>query len=274
MLWLVVIALGLVEGLTEFIPVSSTGHLLLADHFFGFGQLLGSKEKADLFDIAIQAGAILAVGWIYRQKLISTVTGTFSGDAHGRRLFISLAVAFLPAAIVGLLFHKLIKAWLFFPAPVAAALIVGGIAIAIIERLPIKPRAHGTNKIGYGQALAIGIAQMFSLFPGVSRSGATIMGGLCAGLDRRTSTEFSFLLAFPVMMAATGFDLLKNFRLLDASFLGIFAVGFVTAFVSALLVVRWFIRYVERHTFGAFAVYRIVLGVAVLLTARANTFTR
>lgn len=264
MLWFVVIALGLVEGLTEFIPVSSTGHLLLADYFFGFGQLLGSKEKADLFDIAIQAGAILAVGWIYRRKLIVTVTGTFSGEAKSRRLFFALAIAFVPAAIAGLLFQKLIRAWLFFPAPVAAALVIGGIAIAVIERLPIEPRSRGTAEISYWQAFAIGVAQMFSLFPGVSRSGATIMGGLCAGLDRRTSTEFSFLLAFPIMMAATGFDLLKNYRLLDASFLGVFAVGFIAAFVSALIVVRWFIRYIERHTFEAFAIYRILLGLGVL----------
>ncbi len=264
MLWLIVIALGLVEGLTEFIPVSSTGHLLLADHLFGFGKLLGSKEKADLFDVAIQAGAILAVGLVYRQKLIEAVVGTFFGKAPDRRLFFALAIAFVPAAIVGLAFHKLIEAWLFFPRPVALALVAGGIAIAVIERLPIKSRCHTTSEISYWQALGIGIAQVFSLFPGVSRSGATIMGGLCAGLDRRTSTEFSFLLAFPIMMAATGFDLLKNFRLLDASFLGVFAVGFIAAFVSALLVVRWLIRYVEGHTFEAFAIYRVLLGAGVL----------
>jgi undecaprenyl-diphosphatase len=264
MLWLVVVALGLLEGLTEFIPVSSTGHLLLADHFFGFERLLGSKEKADVFDIAIQAGAILAVGWIYRIRLLETVAGTFSGDRRDRRLFFVLMIAFLPAAIAGLLFHKLIEAHLFFPVPVAAALVVGGIAIAVIERLPIKPHLHAINEIDYWQGFVIGVAQMLSLFPGVSRSGATIMGGLCAGLDRRTSTEFSFLLAVPIMMAATGFDLLKNLRLLDASFLGIFAVGFVTAFVSALLVVRWFIRYVQRHNFELFAAYRVILGAGVI----------
>jgi undecaprenyl-diphosphatase len=264
MLWLVVIALGLIEGLTEFIPVSSTGHLLLADHLFGFERLLGSKQKADLFDIAIQAGAILAVGWIYRRKLIEALVGTFSGEGRGRRLFFALAIAFFPAAIAGLALHKIIEAWLFFPRPVAFALLVGGIVIAIIERLPIKPRCHSTNEISYWQAFAIGVAQMFSLFPGVSRSGATIMGGLCAGLDRRTSTEFSFLLAFPVMIAATGFDLLKNLRLLDGSFLGVFAAGFFAAFLSAWLVVRWFVHYVRRHSFEAFAVYRVILGAGVL----------
>jgi undecaprenyl-diphosphatase len=206
MLWLVVILLGLIEGLTEFIPVSSTGHLLLADYFLGFEQLLGSKDKADLFDIAIQTGA----------------------------------------------------------RPIAFALIAGGVAIAVIEWMRIRPRSSSVDQISYGQALAVGAAQVLSLIPGVSRSGATIMGGLCAGLDRATATEFSFLLAFPTMLAAVGFDLLKHWRLLDASFAGIFIIGFATAFASALLVMRWLIHYVQKHDFNAFAVYRVLLGGAIL----------
>lgn len=264
MLWLVVIALGLIEGLTEFIPVSSTGHLLLADHLFGFEQLLGSKEKADLFDIAIQAGAILAVGWLYRGKLTEVAAGAF-GDGRGRRLLIALVIGFLPVAIVGLAFHKIIQAYLFFPAPIAWALVAGGIAIAAIERWRMQPQCSNVNQISYRQALAVGVAQIFSLIPGVSRSGATIMGGLCAGLDRPTATEFSFLLAFPTMLAAVGFDLLKHWRLLDVSFTGIFLLGLVTAFLSAQLVMRWLIAYVQRHNFNAFAVYRILLGALILV---------
>lgn len=263
MLWLVVILLGLIEGLTEFIPVSSTGHLLLADHFLGFEQLLESKEKADLFDIAIQAGAILAVGWLYRRKLAEVAAGAFRGGS-GRRLLIALFIAFLPVAVVGLVLHKMIQTYLFFPAPIACALIAGGVAIAAIEWMRIRPRASSVDEISYAQALAVGVGQVFSLIPGVSRSGATIMGGLCAGLDRPTATEFSFLLAFPTMLAAVGFDLLKHWRLLDASFTGIFLVGLVTAFTSAQLVMSWLIRYVQRHNFNAFAVYRILLGALLL----------
>ena len=263
MLWLVVILLGLVEGLTEFIPVSSTGHLLLADHFLGFEQLLGSKEKADLFDIAIQAGAILAVGWLYRGKLPEVAAGAFRGGS-GRRLLIALFIAFLPVAVVGLALHKVIQRYLFFPAPIAWALVAGGVAIGVIEWIRIRPRSSSVDQINYRQAFAIGVAQVLSLIPGVSRSGATIMGGLCAGLDRTTATEFSFLLAFPTMLAAVGFDLLKHWRLLDASFTGIFLVGLVTAFGSALLVMRWLIGYVQRHNFNAFAVYRVLLGAVIL----------
>lgn len=264
-LWLVVIVLGLVEGFTEFIPVSSTGHLLLADHFLDFERLLGSKEKADVFDISIQAGAILAIAWLYRVKLVHTATGAISGDPASRRLVLVLGIAFIPAAIAGLAFHKLIKAYLFFPKPVATALVLGGFAIALIERVRIVPRCHSTNEISYRQGLVIGLAQTLALFPGVSRSGATIMGALCAGLDRRTATEFSFLLAVPTMLAATGFDLLKSWRILDASFLGVFIVGFSVAFLSALVVAIWLLRYVQRHNFNVFAAYRIVLGLAVLL---------
>lgn len=263
MLWLVVIALGLIEGLTEFIPVSSTGHLLLADHFFGFERLLGSKEKADLFDIAIQAGAILAVGWLYRSKLTEVTIGAFSGGP-GRRLLIALLIAFVPVAVAGLALHKVIQRYLFFPVPIACALVAGGVAISVIEFMRMRPRSSSVDQITFGQAFAVGVAQVLSLIPGVSRSGATIMGGLCAGLDRPTATEFSFLLAFPTMLAAVGFDLLKHWRLLDASFAGIFLVGLVTAFAAAQLVMRWLIHYVQRHTFNAFAVYRILAGAVIL----------
>jgi undecaprenyl-diphosphatase len=263
MLWLIAIALGLIEGLTEFIPVSSTGHLLLADHVFGFEQLLGSKEKADLFDIAIQAGAILAVGWLYRNKLMEIIGGAV-GDRSGRGLATVLFIGFVPVALVGLALHKTIEAHLFFPLPIASALVAGGIAIAAIEWLRPRPRSSGMDQISYRQALTIGVAQVFSLIPGISRSGATIMGGLCAGLDRSTATEFSFLLAFPTMLAAVGFDILKHWRLLDVSFTGIFIVGLVTAFVSAQLIMRWLIRYVQRHNFNAFAAYRILLGLMIL----------
>lgn len=263
MLWLVVVLLGLIEGPTEFIPVSSTGHLLLADHFLGFERLIGSKEKADLFDIAIQAGAIFAVGWLYRSKLTQVAVGAFTGGS-GRRLLIALFIAFLPVAVVGLALHKAIQHYLFFPVPIACALLAGGIAIAVIEWMRIRPRSSSVDQISYRQAFAVGAAQVLSLIPGLSRSGATIMGGLCAGLDRTTATEFSFLLAFPTMLAAVGFDLLKHWRELDAGFVGIFIVGLLTAFVSAVLMMRWLIHYVQRHNFNGFAAYRIVLGIILL----------
>ncbi|PYP66941.1 MAG: undecaprenyl-diphosphate phosphatase [Gemmatimonadetes bacterium] len=239
------IILGLVEGATEFLPVSSTGHLILAGHALGF-----VGPRADAFEIIIQLGAILAVVWLYRGLLWRVVRDGLA-VAESRRFILALFVAFLPAAIVGLLTHHWIIAHLFTPAVVIAALILGGVAIIAIERWRPAPRIETVMQIGYW----IGIAQVFSLVPGVSRSGATIMGALLAGVGRPAAAEFSFLLAIPVMFAATGLNLWENRRLLSGSDALIFAVGFVVSFASALVVVRWLIRFVSHRSFDLFAWY-------------------
>lgn len=252
------LVLGLVEGATEFIPVSSTGHLILAGDWLGF-----EGEFADTFDIVIQLGAILAIVWLYRVRLRAAVLGLRS-DPKARLLAINLAVAFLPAAIVGVLLHDWIKAVLFNPVTVSAALVAGGVAILLIERSRPRPRIGVVDEMRTGTALGIGIAQVASLIPGVSRSGATIMGALALGLSRSAAAEFSFFLAIPVMFAATLFELAGSPQALSPDRLPVLAVGFVTAFVSALLVVRAFLRFVSLHTFSAFAWYRIVFGLALL----------
>lgn len=262
--WFVVVILGIVEGLTEFIPVSSTGHLIVADAFLHFRELIGSKERAELFEVVIQLGAILAIGLIYRQKLTGAATRSLTHNGPERRLLISLIIGFIPVAVAGLLFHKVIARVLFSPFTVACALIAGGILILVIERLPLRVTARKTEEMSYAQAAAVGLAQMLSLVPGTSRSAATIMGGLCAGIDRPAATEFSFLLSFPVMLAASGFDLYKHRSVLDRGMTLSLLVGFAVSFIVAAAVVRWLIRYVQRHNFTYFAVYRIVFGLALL----------
>lgn len=254
--------LGLIEGVTEFIPVSSTGHLILASHWLG-----ETGDSAKTFDIFIQLGAILAVVWLYRARLVHTVMAA-AREPASRRLLVNLLIAFLPAALVGFLAHDAIKARLFTPTVVALALIVGGLLILLIERLHPAERVTELAGIGPPTALGIGLAQVLSLIPGTSRSGATIMGGYALGLSRPAATEFSFFLSIPVMVAATLYDLLKSRGALVASDAPAFAVGFVTAFVSALIVVKAFLRFVSQHSFAAFAWYRIVFGVALLLLLR------
>jgi len=253
--------LGLVEGATEFIPVSSTGHLIVVSNWLGL-----VDERAKTFNIFIQLGAILAIVWLYRTRLARSVTEA-RRDSAGRRLIINLMVAFLPSAIVGFLAHDWIKSRLFNPAVVAVALIVGGILILLIERWGPRSVVDDVNQVPTRSAFGVGLAQVLSLIPGTSRSGATIMGGYALGLSRTAATEFSFFLAIPVMFAATGYDLLKSWALLTAPDLPMFAVGFVVSFVSALIVVRLFVSYVSKHSFRAFAWYRIVLGVIVWVTA-------
>jgi undecaprenyl-diphosphatase len=253
--------LGLVEGATEFIPVSSTGHLIVVSNWLGL-----VDERAKTFNIFIQLGAILAIVWLYRTRLARSVAEA-RRDSTGRRLIINLLVAFLPAAIVGFLAHDWIKSRLFNPSVVALALMVGGIFILLIERWGPQSVVDDVNQVPTRSALGVGLAQVLSLIPGTSRSGATIMGGYALGLSRTAATEFSFFLAIPVMFAATGYDLLKSWALLAAPDLPMFAIGFVVSFVSALIVVRLFLSYVSRHSFRAFAWYRIVLGVIVWVTA-------
>ena len=257
--------LGVVEGLTEFLPVSSTGHLIVAGSLLAY-----TGEKAKLFEIVIQAGAILAVCWEYRAKLLAVAGGMFS-DRSAQRFVLNLFVAFLPAAILGLAFSKAIKAHLFAPVPVASAFIVGAFVILWAERRqqanPAMVRIDSIDDIRWTDALKIGLAQAFALIPGTSRSGATIIGGMLFGLSRTAATEFSFFLAIPTLLAATGYEFVKNRTLLAGGDLSMIAVGFAVAFVSAFLVVRWLLRYVAHHDFVPFAWYRIAFGVVILATS-------
>jgi undecaprenyl-diphosphatase len=249
--------LGIVEGLTEFLPVSSTGHLIIVGDLLHF-----NDERGKIFEIVIQFGAILGVVWDYRRRVGRLLAGL--STRHEQRFALNLFIAFLPAAVVGLLLHEAITTYLFNPITVSGALIVGGFLILLIERLPLRVRVESMEDLGLLDAFKVGVAQTFSLFPGVSRAGATIMGGLLAGLSRTAATEFSFLLAIPVMFAATFYELFKNLDRLHAGDVPIFATGFLSAFVSALIVVRAFLRFVSRHDFTSFALYRIVFGVIVL----------
>ena len=254
--------LGLIEGVTEFIPVSSTGHLILASHWLG-----ETGEAAKTFDIFIQLGAILAIVWLYRHRLTHALLAARTEPAS-RRFLLNLLIAFLPAGIVGFLAHDWIKARLFTPTVVAAALVVGGLLILLIERLRPREQVAEVEQVRPPTALGIGLAQVLSLVPGTSRSGATIMGGYALGLSRRAATEFSFFLSIPVMVAATCYDLLKSRDALTLADAPAFTVGFVVAFVSALVVVKAFLGFVSRHSFAAFAWYRIALGLVLLLLLR------
>jgi undecaprenyl-diphosphatase len=250
--------LGLVEGATEFIPVSSTGHLILASDWLGL-----VDERAKTFDIFIQLGAILAIVWIYRERLVRTMADARK-DPTSRSFLFNLIVAFLPAAVVGFLTHDWIKSKLFNPGVVAIALIVGGLVILLIERWPPRSRVHRVDSMPLRLALGIGLAQVLALIPGTSRSGATIMGGYALGLSRTAATEFSFFLAIPTMLAATMYDLLKSWSVLAATDIPMFAVGFLVSFGSAVVIVKAFLRFVSNHTFSVFAWYRIALGVVLL----------
>jgi len=255
------LVMGIVEGLTEFLPISSTGHLILA------GSLLGMHDdKAKVFDIVIQTGAMLAIIWEYRRKFLGVTTGLVSNPA-AQRFAANLVIAFIPAAVLGLVFGKGIKAHLFHPIPVAIAFIAGALVILWVERRARPIRVESVDDMTWRDALKVGLAQAFALIPGTSRSGATIIGGMLFGLSRRAATEFSFFLAVPTLIGAGIYDLIKNRHLLHAADLGPFAVGFVASFISAFLCVRWLLRYIANHDFTAFAWYRIAFGVAVLLTS-------
>jgi undecaprenyl-diphosphatase len=251
--------MGLVEGATEFIPVSSTGHLILAGDWLGFDRW----HAAETFDVFIQLGAILAVVWLYRAKILGVV-GTLPREEKSRRLTLNLVIAFLPAAIVGFLAHDFIKEKLFNPVTVAIALVVGGILILLIEAWHRPVTTPTVDDVRPKEALGVGLAQLLSLIPGTSRSGATIMGGLSLGLSRVAATEFSFFLAIPVMFAATLYDLWKARHGLSGADAPVFAVGFVVSFLSALLVIRWLLRFVAHNSFRGFAWYRIVFGILLL----------
>lgn len=262
---LVALILGIVEGLTEFLPVSSTGHLIVVGSLLGY-----TGERAKVFEIVIQAGAILAVCWEYRARLIGAVAG-LGNDPVAQRFVLNLVVAFIPAAVLGLLFANAIKRHLFAPVPVALAFIVGALIILWVERRrrlsPATVRIDHVDAMRWTDALKIGCAQAFALIPGTSRSGATIIGGMLFGLSRPAATQFSFFLAIPTLFAACAYDFIRNRALFSAQDLQGFAIGFVAAFISAFFCVRWLIRYVSRHDFVPFAWYRIAFGLLILVTA-------
>lgn len=253
--------LGIVEGLTEFLPVSSTGHLIVVGDLLDF-----NSDREKVFMIAIQLGAILAVCWEYRQKITDVVVGIGS-DKSSQRFVLNLFIAFMPAAILGLLFINVIKQYLFNPLSVATALVVGGIVILWAERRDHKIEVEQVDNMDWKHALKVGCAQCLALIPGTSRSGATIIGGLLFGLSRKAAAEFSFFLAIPIMFAATFYDVYKNRAILEFDDIGMFAAGFVAAFFSALVAVRGLIRFISNHDFTVFAYYRIIFGCIILLTA-------
>jgi len=265
--------MGIVEGLTEFLPISSTGHLILAGSLLDF-----TGETVKVFEIAIQTGAMLAVIWEYRQRLAATVTGLTTEPA-ARRFALNVLVAFIPAAVLGLLLGKVVKEHLFHPVPVAMAFIVGGLIILWVERRhrgqfgerdlegTRRARVESVDQMSGLDALKVGLVQCLALIPGTSRSGATIIGSMLFGFSRKCATEFSFFLGIPTLMGAGAYSVWKQRDLLQWSDLPMFAVGTVFAFFSAWLCIRWLIRYVSTHDFTVFAWYRIVFGLVVLATA-------
>lgn len=259
-LFLKTVVIGLVEGITEFLPVSSTGHILLAEQVLQF-----EGPQGKVFEIVIQLGAILAVCLLYYAKIFATIGGVVRRDPTSIRFATAVIVAFLPAAVIGVALNKYIKLMLDTPIVVPVALIVGGIAILIIEHYAQRPRIKSVDDIDWKTALFVGFCQCLAMIPGVSRSGATIMGARVLRVDRATAAEFSFFLAIPTMLGAAVYDTYKNWKTLDWQGGGLIAIGFVVAFLSALVVVKPFVRFISRHGFGAFAWYRIVIGALALV---------
>ncbi|MGZ5780078.1 MAG: undecaprenyl-diphosphate phosphatase [Burkholderiaceae bacterium] len=257
--------MGVVEGLTEFLPISSTGHLILAGSLLNF-----TGDKIKVFEIVIQAGAIFAVCWEYRVKIATVITGLFN-DAKAQKFALNLVVAFLPAAILGVLFNKTIKEVLFSAVPVALAFIIGGLIILWVERRhkddAVVARINSVDDMSLMDALKIGCAQAFALIPGTSRSGATIIGAMLFGMSRKAATEFSFFLAIPTLLGATVFSLYKERALLSSADVPLFSIGTIAAFISAFFCVRWLLRYISTHNFSAFAWYRIAFGLVIIATS-------
>jgi undecaprenyl-diphosphatase len=253
-----VVLLGLLEGLTEFIPVSSTGHVLLAGHFLGF------NSPGKVFEVLIQLGAILAILSIYFAKLWQLALA-LPTDPRARRFVTAILVAFLPAVVIGVSLHGFIKAVLFeSPALICTSLIIGGVILLVVDRMTLKPRYTDAMDFPPAMAFAIGLCQCVAMIPGVSRSGATIVGSLLMGTDKRSAAEFSFFLAMPTMTGAFAYDLYKNWSNLSSGDTTAIAIGFVVSFFAALVVVRWLLDYVSNHGFGLFAWWRIIVGVAGL----------
>ena len=263
--------MGIVEGLTEFLPISSTGHLILAGALLGF-----DDDKAKVFDIAIQTGAIFAVILVYWQKIRDTLVA-LPTDRQAQRFALNVFIAFVPAVVLGLLFGKAIKANLFTPVVVASTFIIGGFIILWAEKRqqnnPATARIQSVDAMGPMDALKVGLVQCLAMIPGTSRSGATIIGGMLMGLSRQAATDFSFFLAIPTLIGAGAYSLYKERALLSVADIPMFAVGLVFSFVSAWLCIRWLLRYIASHSFVVFAWYRIAFGLIVLATAWSGLVT-
>ena len=263
--------MGIVEGLTEFLPISSTGHLILAGSLLGF-----DDAKAKVFDIAIQTGAIFAVILVYWQKIRSTVVALPS-QRQAQLFALNVAIAFTPAVVLGLVFGKAIKAHLFTPTVVASTFIIGGFIILWAEARQAKaetaPRILDADDMTWKDALKVGLVQCFAMIPGTSRSGATIIGGMLMGLSRKAATDFSFYLAIPTLIGAGGYSLYKERALLSWADAPMFGVGLLFAFASAWLCIRWLLRYIASHSFVGFAYYRIAFGILILVTAHFGWIT-
>jgi undecaprenyl-diphosphatase len=256
---LIAALLGLIEGLTEFIPVSSTGHLLLAGHFLGF------ESAGKTFEVVIQLGAVLAILSIYAGKLIGVLRDAPS-DPAARRFIASVLIAFAPAVVIGVLAHDFIKDVLFeTPMLIAVMLVIGGVVLLVVDRIAPEPHHDGAMRLPIKTSLAIGFIQCLAMIPGVSRSGATIVGAMMLGTSKRAAAEFSFFLSMPTMAGAFAYDLYKNRDVLDASAMGEIAVGFVVAFVAAVLVVKWLLGYVSRNGYALFGWWRIIVGIVAIL---------
>lgn len=261
---IVAAVLGILEGLTEFIPVSSTGHVLLAGHFLGFD----SPGRA--FEVIIQLGAIAAILGVYASRILQILTDA-PHDPTARRFIGAVLLAFMPAVVIGLLAHDFIKTVLFeTPMLIAVMLIIGGFIMLWVDRRATEPKYHRAEDFPLGMALKIGFFQCLAMVPGVSRSGATIVGALLMGANKRSAAEFSFFLAMPTMLGAFTLDLIKNRDILDSAAMGNIVIGFVTAFISAIFVVRWVLGYVSQHGYGLFAWWRIIVGSVVLLALMAG----
>ena len=261
---LISLFLGVLEGLTEFIPVSSTGHLLLASHFLGF------ESAGKTFEVVIQLGAVLALLAVYAGKITHTIVALPS-ERQARRFAGSVLLAFLPAVVIGVLAHDIIKEVLFeSPRLISIMLILGGIVLLLVDRLPLRPRYHAADGLPLGVALAIGFFQCLAMIPGTSRSGSTIVGALLLGVDKRAAAEFSFFLSIPTMAGAVAYDLYKNRDVLDWSAMGEIAIGFAAAFLVAILVVRWLLGYVSRRGYALFGWWRIIVGALALAALTAG----
>jgi undecaprenyl-diphosphatase len=260
--------MGIVEGLTEFLPISSTGHLILTGALLGF-----HDDKAKLFEVSIQTGAMVAVIWYFRARILRVLAG-LTHDQGSQKFAINVFIAFLPAAILGLAFASKIKTYLFKPVPVAIAFIVGGFIILWVERItasrPFGPKVHSVDDLDWKDALKLGLAQAVALIPGTSRSGATIIGGMIFGLSRKAATEFSFFLAIPTLIGAGVYDLYKYRHLVSVADIPFFSVGLAFSFISALICVHWLIKFVSTNDFRGFAYYRIIFGIVVLITSHFN----
>lgn len=257
---LIAAVLGVVEGITEFLPISSTGHLIVAADLLQF-------ESAAAFEIIIQLGAVVAVLWFYHRQLLEQAR-QLPNDRSVRRFWLNIVLAFVPAAAVGLLLGDYIERVLFSPQVVAVWLIVGGVVLWVVEAIPRQPVTHEASRITVRQALIVGLAQLTALVPGVSRSGATIVGGMLSGLDRPAATGFSFYLAIPTLGAATLYSLVKDFGAVTGGGLLDLTIGMGVSFITALVAMGWLLRYIAKHDFRGFAVYRIVAGIAILLAVR------